>query len=213
MPARPMLDAVELQQVQQLRVGEEEAVCGQKVPALEGDFLQDLGRRAARIRVNGVTTGSEASQQLKTLGEKIRNGKPVPFVADIATATKVQHVLLEEMQVRELAGKPERYEYDIVLVEFLPPPKPKQEPPPPPPPPPPEVNTATLIVEVFVKEQPNFDMSATTVTLEGTQQDGSPVSRTLSNRANNVWTEPKIVPGTFTATATTSDTTALTGST
>jgi len=211
MPARPMLDTAELQQVQQLRAEEGEAVCGQKVPALEGDFLEDLGRRAVRFRVNGVMTGSEASKQLKTLGAKFRDGKPVPFVADIATASKVQQVLVQELQVQEIAGKPERFEYDMVLVEYVAPPKAKEEPPPPPPPPPPEVTTATLVVEVFVKGQPNFDMSAAKVALEGTQQDGSPVNRTLSNRANNVWTEAKIIPGKFTATATISDPESLTG--
>lgn len=201
MPTRPMLDDVELQQVQQLRVKEEEVVCDQKVPALEGDLLEDLGRRAERIRVKGVVTGPHVQEQLKTLGAKFRNGKPVPFIADIVSATKVQQVLVEEMQIRELAGKPERFEYDFSFVEFLTPPKAKEEPPPAPPPPPPAVNTATLIVEVIVKDQPNFDMSGTTVTLNGTQQNGSAVNRTLSNRANNVWAEQKMVPGKFTVKA------------
>ena len=42
----------------------------------------------------------------------------MPFVADIATAVRVDQMLIEEMGVRELAGKPERFEYAVTLREY-----------------------------------------------------------------------------------------------
>jgi outer membrane protein OmpA-like peptidoglycan-associated protein len=206
MPAKPILDDLELQQVQKVEAEENESVSRHSVPALEGDFLQDLGRRAVRITLNGVLTGPDAGDGLKHLREKFQTAQPVPFVSDIATATSVDKVLIEAMDIRELAGKPERFEYGIAAREFIPPPPPQVVPPPPPPPPPPKVDKATLVVEVFVQGQPNFDFSTVTVTVTG------PESRTLTNRTDNVWTEGNMPAGQFTATASVSVPQAMTGS-
>src|SRR5262245_16612587 len=119
MTARPMLDGIELQQVQKVEGEDQEVLAQHGVPALEGDFLQDLGRRVTRLSLTGVMTGPEAGEKLKTLRAKFRLATPVPFVTDIATATKVDKVLIEELGVRELAGKPERFEYELTLREFL----------------------------------------------------------------------------------------------
>jgi len=51
-----MLDDVELQQVQTIESEDEAAVQQHSVPALEGDFLQDLGRRSTRVDLTGVLT-------------------------------------------------------------------------------------------------------------------------------------------------------------
>src|SRR6185295_15745206 len=215
MPAKPMLDDVELQNVQKVEAEDEEVLAQHSVPALEGDFLQDLGRRVTRLTLVGVMVGTEAGEQLKTLRLKFRNAEPVTFVSDIATATTVDKVLIEEFAVRELAGKPERFEYEFTLREFLPPPKPEAEepPPPPPPPPPPAVETGILIVEVTVEGDPNFDFNKVTVTVEGTkEEDGSTFSQTLTNRSENIWTEDPMPLGQFTAKAVITDPPAMSGS-
>ena len=201
MPAKPMLDDIELQHVQKVEAEDHEVLAQHSVPALEGDFLQDLGRRVTRLTLVGVMTGPEAGEQLKSLRLKFRNAEPVSFVSDIATATTVDKVLIEEFGVRELAGKPARFEFTLTLREFLPPPKPEEEEPPPPPPPEPElpdVETGKLVVEVIVEGQPDFDFSKLTVTAEAPQTDGPSVSRTLVNRENNIWTEEGLPPGDYT---------------
>jgi outer membrane protein OmpA-like peptidoglycan-associated protein len=196
MPAKPILDDLELQQVQKVEAEENESVSRHSVPALEGDFLQDLGRRAVRITLNGVLTGPDAGDGLKHLREKFQTAQPVPFVNDIATATSVDKVLIEAMDVRELAGKPERFEYGIAIREFIPPPPPQVvPPPPPPPPPPPKVDKATLVVEVIVDGQPNFDFSTVTVTATLPQADGTTLNKTLTNRTGNQWTEANLAAG------------------
>lgn len=197
--ARPMLDGVELEQVQKIESDDAEAVETHGIPALEGDFLQDLGRRAVRISLNGVMLGPTAADNLETLREKFRDAKAVPFVSDIATATKVDQVLIEDMGIREIAGTSQRVEYALTLREFVPAPPPKQEPPPPIPPDPPK--TTTLIVEVIVTGRPAFDFSTVTVEVTGKQDDGTDFSRVLTNRANNVWTDDRMPPGTYVAKA------------
>jgi outer membrane protein OmpA-like peptidoglycan-associated protein len=213
MPAKPILDQLELEQVQKVEAEEQESVAQHSVPALEGDFLQDLGRRAVRITLSGVLTGPDAGDGLKQLREKFRNTQPVSFIADIATATSVGQVLLESLDVRELAGKPERFEYGIALREFIPPPVPNIQPPPPPPPPPPPIDptTATLVVEVIVDGQPSFDFSTVTVTATITKSDGSLQKETLTNRTDNQWTEGNLPAGAVSATATASAPTQMSG--
>ena len=209
MPAKPMLDDVELQHVQKVEAGDKQVLAQHGVPALDGDFLQDLERRVTRLTLNGVMIGTEAGEQLKTLRLKFRNAEPVSFVSDIATATTVDKVLIEEFGVRELAGKPARFEYQLTLSEFQAAPKPEEEEPPappPPPPPPPSVETGALTVEVVVEGDPNFDFSKVTLTVEGTKADGSTLSQSeLTNRVENVWTEEEWPPGQFTAKAVVTD--------
>ncbi|HEY0431696.1 MAG TPA: peptidoglycan-binding protein [Pyrinomonadaceae bacterium] len=214
MPVKPMLDDVELQHVQKVEAEDEQVLAQHGVPALEGDFLQDLGRRVTRFTLVGVMTGPEAGEKLKTLRLKFRKAEPVSFVSDIATATTVGKVLIEEFGVRELAGKPARFEYELTLREFLPPPPPEQEKPPPPPPipPVPAVDTGTLIVEVNVQGQPNFDFSKVTVTAEKKNDDGSRPSQNLNTREANVWTEDKMSLGQFTVNAVVNDPPAMSGS-
>ncbi len=119
MPAKPMLDGFALQYVQEIECQEEEALAQHGIPALEGDFLQDAGRRAVRVALTGVLAGTDAGDNLKTLREKFKSGTPVPFVDDIATATTVDKMLIEELNVREIAGKPERFGYAVSLYEYI----------------------------------------------------------------------------------------------
>ncbi len=204
MAVKPMLGELELELVQEIEADEEQIRVQHAVPTLEGDFLQPLGRRAARVTLTGVLAGESVGERLKELRQKFRAAEPVPFVADIATAVRLQQVLIEEMGVRELAGKPERFEYAFTLREFIPPPEPRVEPPPPPPPPPP-TTAARLIVEVIVEGRPDFDFSQVQVRVDGEQRDGPRLDRPLTNQAGNRWTEEDFPPGEYTAHASAED--------
>jgi len=204
-PLKPILGDLELAQVQRIETEGDQLLVQHRVPALEGDFLQGLGRRGSRIALTGVLSGAESREGLKKLREKFKAAAPVSFVSDIASATKVDQVLIEEMEVRDLAGKPERFEYTFVLREHTPPPAEQKEPPPPVPVPPEPPDQGILVVEVEVEGDPGFDFSRVTVTVEGTQEDGTSFVRTLTQRQGNVWTEEGMPPGSFTVTATTAD--------
>lgn len=213
---RPMLGDIELEHVQKIEVDGDQVLVQHGVPALEGDFFQGLGRRATQISLAGVLTGPEAGEGLNTLRDKFRAAEPVSFVADITTATRVDQVLIEEMGVRELAGKPERFEYAFTLREFIPPPEPEEEPPEIEEPENPAENidqgVGILIVEVSVEDHPTFDFSKVTLTVRGTQEDGTELLRTLSNRTDNTWTEEEFPAGQYTVEAVASASASITGS-
>lgn len=222
-PIRPMLDDLELELVQAIEVDGDQVLVSHGIPTLEGDFLQRLGRRGARIKLSGVITGvlvpADAenneeilvAEKLKNLRDKFRAAQPMPFAADIATATRLDQVLIEEMAVRELAGKPARFEYAFTLREFTPAQEAPEEPPPEEPDPV-DPELGTLIVEVIVEGRPDFDFSLVTVTVNGRQDDGTNLARPLSNRNNNIWEEVDFPPGNYTVTAFTGEPEAMTGS-
>lgn len=204
MASKTLLDELELPLAQCIDVEDSQALVRHAVPGLDGDLLQRMGRRAARVAVTGVVTGPEARDGLEQLRDKLRQTEPVDFVADIATATRVSRVLVEELDVRELAGKPERFEYAFLLREFNPPPEPET-------PPPgenegnggggdddPETETGTLEVEVIVEGEPGFDMGRVTVTAEGPLGTPSSSVRTLTEREGNVWTREELPEGSYT---------------
>ncbi|HEV2756799.1 MAG TPA: hypothetical protein VG318_13605 [Actinomycetota bacterium] len=171
---RPVLGSLELQQVERLTVDEDLVLAHHQVAALDGDFLQELGRRSARLTLGGVASGAEAATHLESLREAFRSLEPVDFTADIATATRIGRVLIEDMAVRELAGKPARFEYALTLRQYTPPPPEEtEEPPPIPPVPPPPVDTATLIVEVVVEGDPDFDYSRVQLLADGVAVDAA----------------------------------------
>lgn len=201
MAAKPMLDRVPLDQVQVIEGDQNEIFRQHKIPALEGDFFEDLKRRATRIRVRGVLTGPSAAQGIETLRSKFRSATPVAFVADVATATKVNKVLIEDMSIRELAGKPDRFEYGMTLVEVISSSNSSSAAPSSSPPAPapgrPKTNSANLQLQVTANGLPQFNFQQAIVTLEGVSAAGRQIARVLSNRSENVWMEEGIPPGSY----------------
>src|SRR5687767_5726604 len=136
MQSKQMLEEVELEQEQEIGSRDNTVREQNSILEQEGDFLQDLGRRSVRVELSGVLTSGDAADGLKKLRDKFQAAEAVSFVSDISTATAVDKVLIGELNVEEVAGTPERFEYAISLLEFVPPPKAETEPAQPPTPPP-----------------------------------------------------------------------------
>jgi hypothetical protein len=95
------------------------------VPGLSGDLHQDLGRGALAVEISGSLVGDEGRDDfLKELRAKFLDGAPVDFVADIVKESKLEQVLIEELEFEEAASHPEVFRYRIVLREYTEPPEP-----------------------------------------------------------------------------------------
>ncbi|MET8534248.1 peptidoglycan-binding protein [Streptomyces sp. NPDC005065] len=208
-----MLGDLELEQVQLVETGEDQVVTRHPVPGLEGDFLQDLGRCAARVRLTGTLTAAETLPHLADLRKAFHAGEPVSFVSDITSATLVDRVLIERMDVREAAGRPNAFEYRFALREFLPAEKTDTEDVIVPPPPPPDVETGKLSVTVVVEGDPAFDMDRVRVTVHGVEAESKKdLTRVLTNRIRpDVWFEDPFPAGEYTVDALVDDTATPTG--
>jgi hypothetical protein len=116
---RPMLDDLELPQVQAITTCDRRSLAEHKPPGMQGSLLQNLGRHPARLLVSGVVTGTTSDDFAKKLDKKFRDAKPVPFVADIVTDAKIDQVFIDDLRLQQLAGKPERYGYVLRMREFI----------------------------------------------------------------------------------------------
>jgi len=126
MPAGVMLDDMALPLVQDVRTRQDRAWVTHRVPGLEGAAHQNLGRRPTVIIVVGAMVDDASLEALEALRDKFQAHEPVPFSADIATATDSQNVVIDDLNVTEVAGKPQQYVYVLQLVEHIPPPPPVQ---------------------------------------------------------------------------------------
>ncbi len=123
---RPMLDDIELPQVQEIATLERRVLAEHKPPGMAGSLLQNLGRRPARLTLWGVATGPEAPEFIQKLDDKFRAATPVPFVADIVKDAEIEQMLIENLKLQDLAGKPERFAYVLTLREFIEPVEPEE---------------------------------------------------------------------------------------
>jgi hypothetical protein len=116
---RPMLDDLELPQVQEIATLERRAVAEHKPPGMSGSLLQNLGRRPLRVTVWGVASGPEARAFVEQLNEKYRAGQPLPFTGDIVADARLDQVVIDDLRVQDGAGKPERIAYALTLREHI----------------------------------------------------------------------------------------------
>jgi len=121
----PTLAGTELPQVQELTTSDLRALAEHKAPGKDGSMLQNLGRAPTAVTVRGVATDPESLDLVEQLKTDLRTGQPVAFVADITTDTTIEQVLIDDLQVRQLAGRPDRYAYVLTLREYVEPVEPE----------------------------------------------------------------------------------------
>lgn len=122
---RPMLDDIELPLVQEIATHDRRVLVEHKPPGMEGSLLQNLGRRPVRLILWGVATGSDALEAIERLEAKFQAGEPLPFIADIVADAEIETMVIDDLQLQELAGKPQRYSYVLTLREYIEPVEPE----------------------------------------------------------------------------------------
>ena len=122
--ATPMIDDIELAAVQRIRQETRQDYVKQRIPGLEGELHQRLGRSSHRVLLTGFLLPDTAQDDLKTLQEKVTAGEEVTFTADITTALEIDHMVIEAFQAEQQAGPAGQIAYSMILSESptLPPP-------------------------------------------------------------------------------------------
>ena len=121
----PMLDDLALPQVQEIAVTERRTLAEHKPPGMDGSLLQNMGRRLTRLALWGIASGPDAQGFVEKLNGKFRDGKSIPFTADIVADSKIEKVFIDNLRVQDLAGKPQRYAYVVTLREYIEPTEPE----------------------------------------------------------------------------------------
>jgi hypothetical protein len=125
MLVRPMIGGWEPPKIERIAAAEHRRLAVLPVPGLSGDLHQDLGRGALAVEIVGSLQGDEARDTfLKDIREKFLAGEAVDFVADIVKESELEQVLIEILEVEEVAGHADAFRYRIVLREYTEPPEP-----------------------------------------------------------------------------------------
>ena len=202
---RPLLDDLELPNVQAINTRHLRVLAEHKPAGMRSSQLQNLGREPTVVLLNGFATGTGALEFVTQLDTKFRARQPVNFIADIASETDLEQVQIDDLKINETAGKPSRFEYSLELCEVMRPPESEQEVVEPVTPESPtdqiDQNVGTLVVDVDVPGQGNFDFDRVSISVEGTQDDEASLTRSLTNRSGNAWTEESFPAGSYTVEA------------
>lgn len=125
---RPVIGEWQVPSIERIRTLEERRIARLPVPGLLGDIQQDLGAASLCVEISGSLHGDDARDDfLQKLRDDFKAGDPVSFAADITTASDLDRVLIDELELEEVNDSADGFRYRIVLREYVEPP----EPPPP----------------------------------------------------------------------------------
>ena len=120
-----MIGGWEVPAIESIQAIESRRIARLPVPGLLGDLQQDLGTSSLAVEIIGSLHGDEARDTfLEEIRAKFRAGEPVSFVADITTATELETVMIETIEVTEVNEWADSFRYHIVLREDVEPPPP-----------------------------------------------------------------------------------------
>jgi hypothetical protein len=80
---------------------------------------KDMGRHASRIIVEGDIMGEGAHETIGELRKKYISGKPVEFVSKLSLEYGVNKVMIEELNINSVKGRPYHFQYGLHLVEYI----------------------------------------------------------------------------------------------
>ncbi|MGI6655684.1 MAG: hypothetical protein ACOX5Z_02440 [Desulfobulbus sp.] len=120
---KPMLGEFELPCIESIRCLERRRLVGFGPPGLTGDLHQDLGTESLVVEIIGSLQGDDRRDQfLESVRALFNAGEPVLFVADILTATGLEKVLIEALDIEERNQWDRPLLYRLVLRRFVEPP-------------------------------------------------------------------------------------------
>ena len=128
MKIKPMLGSFEIDGIEYIESSEKRDLVEHRVPGLAGNYFQDMGTAPNTIVISGSKHGDDARDTfLEGIRALFNAGAPTTFVADINTATDLTEVVIEDLQVAELAGTPDNFRYTIRLRKYTEPPEPPSD--------------------------------------------------------------------------------------
>src|SRR4029079_2401539 len=97
---------------------------------LYGTIVEDAGRNATRILIQGQFIGQDALDGITTLRAKYRKGEPVNLISDVSLLSNIDKVMIDELRIHNVSTVQIAYGYEMILREFIEPPAGESAPPP-----------------------------------------------------------------------------------
>ena len=125
MNIKPVLGEWEIPRITSIESVEERAFVELQIPGRVGSLFHDMNTAPTRIAISGSLYGDEARNTfLDKVRKKFQDGQAVTFVADILSASKVDYVIIESLELEQVSAQPDELRYRFCLRESPPPPPP-----------------------------------------------------------------------------------------
>jgi DNA circularisation protein N-terminus len=116
------IGGISLERVHRISTLESADFVRHRVPGLEGDLVQDMGRASVRLSLEGMFFGDTATDDLYALRDLYKARAPIDFLAEISGQAYFAQVILEQFEVVQAAGLVGEYSYRLQIVEYVEPP-------------------------------------------------------------------------------------------
>ncbi len=93
-----------------------------RVPGLQGHIVQDQGRDALRLQIEGIFYGPKALESLTDLRKKYLDRVALDLLAEITGQLYASQVIIDRMEVVQSAGLPDQFSYTLTVTEYVEPP-------------------------------------------------------------------------------------------
>jgi len=80
---------------------------------------KDMGRHATKITIEGDILGEGAHETIGELRKKYLKGKPVELVSKLSLEYGINKVIIEELSINSVKGRPYSFQYALRLVEYI----------------------------------------------------------------------------------------------
>ena len=125
MKVKPVMGGFEIPHIAAIETLERRDFVELRVPGRTGSLFHDLDSRPTRVEIRGSVHGDDDRDAfLNEVRSRFSAGEPITFAADIVTATEVQYVVIEALDVEETGTRPDQLAFHMILRESPPPPPP-----------------------------------------------------------------------------------------
>ena len=108
----------EVRSIRKIGLLNKRRVLEHRLASTYGSVLNDVGRPAITIVLEGEFTGRNSMESIALLRSKYRTGKPLSFISDISLLTQVEKVLMQELQIYNRSHMYKTFTYYMVLREY-----------------------------------------------------------------------------------------------
>lgn len=117
--------SIQLKRIHKITTLEAANFVSHRIPGLNGNVVQNLGRDSVRLQIEGIFYGVTAVHDLEAMREVYKNRKPVDFLAEIVGQAYFGQITLERFELVQSAHEPDQYSYILTVAEYVPPPQPE----------------------------------------------------------------------------------------
>ena len=116
---------IRLERIHKINTLEQADFVSHRIPGLEGNVVQNMGRNSVCLQIEGIFYGDTAQADMEALRDKYKAREPVDFLAEIVGQAYFARVILERFEVAQSAEKPGQLNYILQIAEHVVPPEPE----------------------------------------------------------------------------------------